>query len=275
MSNKSRRLTTRAETTAGRSLGVLRRSGRHLLSQAVRGRIGQHPWHDDWNNFWSVLFQSSRASASCPNCGYSGPFLCHARRPRQICLSCGSRSRHRVLQLALAEWENTHGKLQGDRCLHFAAENPIAAFLRKRFTSYLQVDLAPEGQDLGLDLTTLPFPDGSIDFLLASHVLEHVLDDRRALREIHRVLGESGLAVLSVPITAERTIEFGYADPGRNDHTRECGLDYFKRYEQAGFNVAQFNTDDFTGVQEQALDTWEDGARTVHWISFCSRAAVL
>ena len=37
----------------------------------------------------------------------------------------------------------------------------------------------------------------------ASHALEHVRDDRAALREIHRILRPGGVAILPVPIVAE------------------------------------------------------------------------
>ena len=45
----------------------------------------------------------------------------------------------------------------------------------------------------------LPLRDGSVD-LLVYHVLEHVPDDREAMREIARVLSPRGLALLEVPI---------------------------------------------------------------------------
>jgi len=50
------------------------------------------------------------------------------------------------------------------------------------------------------DVEQLPFPDRSFDKILCSHVLEHVLDDRAVLAEIHRLLKDDGRAILAVPL---------------------------------------------------------------------------
>lgn len=49
------------------------------------------------------------------------------------------------------------------------------------------------------DILKLPFPDGSLDKVLMSEVLEHISDDRKALSEIYRVLKPGGILALSVP----------------------------------------------------------------------------
>jgi SAM-dependent methyltransferase len=49
------------------------------------------------------------------------------------------------------------------------------------------------------DLTALPFPDASVDRVIASEVLEHIPDDAAALAEIARVLRPGGRVAVSVP----------------------------------------------------------------------------
>ena len=49
------------------------------------------------------------------------------------------------------------------------------------------------------DVCQLPFADKSFDFVIASDIIEHVDDDRRALREIARVLADGGSALITVP----------------------------------------------------------------------------
>ena len=45
----------------------------------------------------------------------------------------------------------------------------------------------------------LPFADGSFDLVLATDVLEHLADDRVALRELHRVAAPGGRLLATVP----------------------------------------------------------------------------
>jgi len=45
----------------------------------------------------------------------------------------------------------------------------------------------------------LPFPDASFDRVIASEVLEHVPDDRRAMSELARVLRPGGVLAVTVP----------------------------------------------------------------------------
>jgi SAM-dependent methyltransferase len=47
------------------------------------------------------------------------------------------------------------------------------------------------------DLASIP--DGSYEFLLASHILEHVANPLRALEEFHRVLKPKGFMLIAVP----------------------------------------------------------------------------
>jgi len=50
-----------------------------------------------------------------------------------------------------------------------------------------------------VDIHKLPFATGSFDKLLMSEVLEHLADDRAAMREVYRVLKPGGVLALSVP----------------------------------------------------------------------------
>lgn len=45
----------------------------------------------------------------------------------------------------------------------------------------------------------LPFPAGTFDLILSHEVLEHVADDRQAMREISRLLAPGGRALIFVP----------------------------------------------------------------------------
>ncbi|MBV9092591.1 MAG: class I SAM-dependent methyltransferase [Streptosporangiaceae bacterium] len=49
------------------------------------------------------------------------------------------------------------------------------------------------------DATAMPFGDATFDRVIAAEVLEHVLDDQRAMYELARVLRPGGLAAVTVP----------------------------------------------------------------------------
>src|SRR5438552_11940763 len=49
------------------------------------------------------------------------------------------------------------------------------------------------------DGTTLPFPDGSVDTVYSSHMLEHAADYRATIRDWHRVVKAGGFIVCVVP----------------------------------------------------------------------------
>lgn len=57
----------------------------------------------------------------------------------------------------------------------------------------------PLGSCVAADALRLPFPDATFDRIIASEVLEHISDDRAAMREIGRVLKPGGTVAASVP----------------------------------------------------------------------------
>jgi SAM-dependent methyltransferase len=112
-------------------------------------------------------------------------------------------------------------------------------------TEYVTTDLN-ETADVTADITDLPFPENRWDFIVCSHVLEHVGDDQAAMREFRRVLAPGGRALVMVPrnlgtktdedpsITdaKERTRRFG-----QHDHVRIYGDDLEERLRTAGFDI--------------------------------------
>ncbi|MEL7058921.1 MAG: methyltransferase domain-containing protein [Acidobacteriota bacterium] len=250
----------------------LRRTSRRLVGRGLRGRVGDRLWRDDAANLAALAFDRAGSRAVCPICGWHGVFLRHAGRRRQICLACGSRARHRTLHLALHRRAESQPQGTPTVGLWIAAESCLEQTLRGLADRWIRGDLRPQREDdLGLDLRRLPFADGSLDRLVANHVLEHVVEDRSALAEIHRVLRPGGLAVLMVPVVAAATVDWGRVDPSRNDHARDCGRDYFDRYRQAGFEVEIVRSDALPDPHGHALHT-EDGRQTlVHHVPLCRK----
>lgn len=77
-------------------------------------------------------------------------------------------------------------------------------------TVYKQAELEALGSALPVDIVArgdaLPFADGSLDFVLSSHVLEHFPDPIGALQEWYRVIRPRGYLFMIVP-HKERTFD--------------------------------------------------------------------
>ena len=57
------------------------------------------------------------------------------------------------------------------------------------------------------DITAAPYIGGAFQVVLCSHVLEHVPEDRVAMREINRLLAPEGIALIQVPVSGDETLE--------------------------------------------------------------------
>ncbi|MDX1569978.1 MAG: class I SAM-dependent methyltransferase [Xanthomonadales bacterium] len=54
--------------------------------------------------------------------------------------------------------------------------------------------------DLDLERSSMPFADESFDFVIASHIIEHLRDDRASLADWFRLLRPGGCLILGVPM---------------------------------------------------------------------------
>jgi SAM-dependent methyltransferase len=127
---------------------------------------------------------------------------------------------------------------------------------------YTGVDLTSPLAAVAADISALPFADRSFDVVIASHVLEHVADDRAALREVRRVLRSDGRALLLVPVhgglaatledPAFDTPELRLANYGQSDHVRLYGRDFARRVSATGFTVEEINMHDQLGPRDAA-----------------------
>jgi SAM-dependent methyltransferase len=140
--------------------------------------------------------------------------------------------------------------------LHFAPEEFLRNIFSRQFAKYETADLFVGGVDHKVDIREMPFPDGSYDLVYASHVLEHIRDDRRAIKEIRRILRPGGLAVLPVPIVSDNTIEYAEPSPYEAGHVRAPGPDYFEKYKEYFGRVKVYNSESFPG--EHQVFVYED-----------------
>lgn len=189
------------------------------------------------------------------------------------CTSCGARERHRLVWLYFKRMTDLF-----DGCpknmLHVAPERTFENLLKHHLGSgYLTADLHKSSAMVRMDITDIDYADDTFDVIYCSHVLEHVPDDRRAIRELHRVLKSDGWAVLLVPITADITFEDpSITEPtdrlrlfGNKDHVRKYGPDFVERLKEAGFKVKVITASDFLTEEETGLMGITEAAGDIYY----------
>jgi ubiquinone/menaquinone biosynthesis C-methylase UbiE len=110
-----------------------------------------------------------------------------------------------------------------------------------------------------LILKNLPFSDSTYDLVFASHVLEHIPNDKKAIQEIRRILKPDGIAILPVPLVAESTIEYPEPNPHETYHVRAPGVDYFDRYTLYFSRIEKYTSDSLP--EKYQLFIYEDRSR--------------
>jgi SAM-dependent methyltransferase len=202
--------------------------------------------------FAVVFYRGNRVE--CPVCGGHFrkfmPYGYNKVRENALCPKCMSLERHRLLWLYLKN--RTDFFLKPLKVLHLAPEQCFYKRFRKMENlSYMTADLNSPLADVKLDVQEMPFGDDEFDVVICNHVLEHVPDDRQAIREIYRVLKAGGFAILQVP--TDYKMELTYEDDTitepserekhfrQKDHYRLYGKDYLRRLSEAGFVIKEDN----------------------------------
>lgn len=165
---------------------------------------------------------------------------------RYKCPECGSNDRDRLYKLYL----DTHPLLRGSKVVDFAPSPQLQKYLKSLTIEYRSADLYMKGVDDKVDITNMKkYRNESFDFFICSHLLEHV-DDKKALKELWRIVKKGGKGILMTPIidrddvfdedmkvtdTSERWKRFA-----QDDHIRLYSKKIFiSRVMEAGFTINQ------------------------------------
>jgi len=235
---------------------VLKKIIPFTLGQKLRGL---------WQKTQTVYYRGN--NYTCPFCGNSfrkmlpGGFdlpvirekqiIGAGRRENDVCPRCYSIDRDRLIYLYLTN--KTDSLRKPIKLLHIAPGGALRAFLSSRANiEYHMGTKHHEGfyytKDISIiDITEINYPDNTFDVILCNHVLEHISDDLKAMRELYRVLKGGGWAILQVPIS--KSLKQTFEDVsvksakerekvfGQFDHVRIYGQDYPHRLAKAGFDV--------------------------------------
>ena len=118
----------------------------------------------------------------CNICNWSGRrFLDNSWLKKIKCPNCASDYRHRLLFESLNKIALFNKDLSDKKIIHFAPEEFFIPYFRNQ-SKYITADYNRTDVDLNLDISNMSeIADGVFDLVIASDVLEHVYDDRKAI----------------------------------------------------------------------------------------------
>ena len=92
---------------------------------------------------------------------------------------------------------------KGTRILQIAPERGIEEWILRNCPNvlYESTDLYDDSVSFRSDIQDMTCVlDKTYDYFICSHVLEHVFDDEKAIRELARILKDDGIGIFLVPV---------------------------------------------------------------------------
>ena len=208
----------------------------------------------------------------CPCCGWKLRAFTHGNtsvklRDLGYCPRCNAKSRHRRWWLFLQEHTNIFSS--PIRLFQFSPNYCLSRqFSRMPNIDYLTGDLRRHRNiRILMGLPAAPLPAESFDVVLCIHALEHIQDDRQAMREIYRMLKPGGWAGVSSPM---RLDQLTYEDAsitskaerkkafGEPVHVRIYGRDLNDRLQETGFTTKFYPGKDIDPLSAQKYGLRDD-----------------
>lgn len=168
-------------------------------------------------------------------------------KKKRACPVCESMDRERMLSLMIDLLQPAEGEKLN--VLQIAPSFAMDNWLKtKTYMNYETTDLMMPDVTFQADIQDMNMvEDGTYDIILCSHILEHVQDDTKAMKELYRVLKEDGVCLFLVPLAIglDKTDEaFGLSAEenwrrfGQDDHARLYAReDFLDRLTDAGYLV--------------------------------------
>lgn len=158
-----------------------------------------------------------------------------------ICVNCDSWGRHR------RAWGLLHdgGYLKENmKILDTAPMKMLSQKIQQCHVHYTSIDIETDrSPTIQGDLTKIPFKENSFDLVLSMQVLEHIMDDKTALRNLIAVTKDTGTLIISVPFKktpGSVTREYGAPNWEEFGHVREYGMDVVERFQNEGLHIEEF-----------------------------------
>jgi SAM-dependent methyltransferase len=170
----------------------------------------------------------------------------------KLCPRCGSIQRTRRL------WQLLSDEFLKDdiMILDFSPSRSIYRVMKKGDFSYVSSDLSGDFiSDKAYNIKDIDSADETYDLIICYHILEHIDEDEKAMRELWRVLKKDGYCLIQTPYKdgeiyedeTIKTMEDRKVHFGQSDHVRIYSVNGLKnRLENVGFlvEVRDFVEDD-------------------------------
>ncbi|OVE54421.1 class I SAM-dependent methyltransferase [Chryseobacterium mucoviscidosis] len=176
-----------------------------------------------------------------------------------ICPVCGSISRTRRLYKLL----NEEFIVPDIAILDFSPFRILYRKWKKKTNiQYFATDFGNDFiADYRYDITNIDCKDETFDLIICYHILEHIVDDKKAMSELYRVLKKNGTVLIQTPFKEGEIYEDYYIVTekerlkhfGQEDHVRIYSVEGLKeRLQNSGFfvNVKIFEKDNYYGFSQ-------------------------
>jgi len=181
-------------------------------------------------------------------------------RENKLCPRCGSMPRTRRLWKII----NDDLLIPGMKVLDFSPSRSIYRKLKKQNINYLSSDLSGDFlAEVTYDIQNIDSKNEEFDLIICFHILEHIENDTKAMKELHRILKNDGICLIQTPFKEGEIYEdYTIKDPlrrlehfGQEDHVRVYSVDgLISRLTNVGFKVERKDyielPDNYFGMNE-------------------------
>mgnify|MGYP003617034051 FL=1 len=186
-----------------------------------------------------------------------------------LCPRCGSLPRTRRLNKLLDE----KFLEDGFTVLDFSPSRSQYRKLKKnKKIEYFATDFENEFlADYHFDITSIGVENDKFDLIICYHILEHIIEDILAMKELFRVLKPKGKIMIQTPFLGDsiyedysiNTPELRLKHFGQKDHVRIYAAEGLEnRLKDVGFKteILQFSKNDYLGLSDNELVIigWKD-----------------